>query len=559
MKKLLLFFVMVFWAWTHPTAAQLDTTQKKMLLLQIVQQPNKKLEKSLRKIVPQETSQTGAMRIKSQLENLCFAEGYTAVWADLKETTDYFLIHLELGDPLFWKSINVDELSIDLRSALDLPQDFSQLRPGQLPKMVAEGLTFFENNGFPFANFHFDTIQIVNDSISATLRVEPGPLFLFDSIVVKGANVPNALIRLQLGIKKGARYSEQTLNNAQQKASGLPYLDMTRAPQFLFQKDKGTVFLYFENRKSSQFDGLVGLNTAEDGAITLNGDLNLRLLNALKTGEDFRINWRSPNAGVQQLATSLELPYLFKTPLGIRGNFNLFRQDSSWSNRNFGLELGYQIASGTFLNLGWDNSQSAVLQSAASASQGNVRASVVQTGITVRRFNDPLLPTKGLFLSMRIGQGTRQLETENFQLRQGHIEGQFYHTFNKKHGLFARVMAAGIFSDNLVENELHRLGGFKTLRGFNELTLFAANYGLANLEYRFFLERYSYLVAFFDAGILYNPVAIAPNLNLMGTGVGLNFRTGGGIFSLAVAVGRAPNQNFDLRLSKVHVGFVNQF
>jgi outer membrane protein assembly factor BamA len=255
----------------------------------------------------------------------------------------------------------------------------------------------------------------------------------------------------------------------------------------------------------------------------------------------------------------LELPYLFKTPLGIRGNFNLFRQDSSWSNRNFGLELGYQIASGTFLNLGWDNSQSAVLQSAASASQGNVRASVVQTGITVRRFNDPLLPTKGLFLSMRIGQGTRQLETENFQLRQGHIEGQFYHTFNKKHGLFARVMAAGIFSDNLVENELHRLGGFKTLRGFNELTLFAANYGLANLEYRFFLERYSYLVAFFDAGILYNPVAIAPNLNLMGTGVGLNFRTGGGIFSLAVAVGRAPNQNFDLRLSKVHVGFVNQF
>lgn len=516
-------------------------------------------QKELRKMLPKEATAAQMQQLVKTTTAYCFAAGFVHVIVHHAVSADYHLLQFTSGTPLYWKDLVIDSLPNLVQNALEAPPFHKILRPQQLPEMVANGLTFLENNGYPFAQFFFNNLQIANDSLSAALHVVLGPLFFFDSIIVKGVQIPNAMLRLQLGIKKGQRYNEAVLRKVQQRAEGIAYISITRAPQFLFEKQKGTVFLYVENRKSSQFDGLVGLNTAEDGAITLNGDLNLRLLNALKRGEDFRINWRSPNAGVQQLATSLEVPYLFKTPLGIKADFNLFRQDSSWSNRNFGLEMGYQIAIGTYINLGVMNSQSAVLQSNSTPGLGNVRSQSLQTGVTIRQLNDPLVPTKGLFVATRIGQGFRDLEADRLQLRQGQLEAHIYYPISKRHGLFFRVMAAGIFSDDLLVNELHRLGGFKSLRGFNEMSLFAANYGLMAFEYRFFLERYSYLVAFWDGGLLYNPTAIMPNLMAMGTGVGLNFKTGGGIFSLAFAVGRTQNQAFDLRLSKAHVGFINEF
>jgi outer membrane protein insertion porin family len=531
----------------------------KSVVIEYINSHPKFPRKELQKIVVKSADSQQITQLVHNIKAVAFAAGFVHVLVDLATTDQAHLILITPNQPLYWKEFRTDSLPPNVRNLLNLPQENDLVQPFEINSLVADGLLFLENTGYPFARFYFDDLQIFEDSLSASLRIKTGPLYHFDSVVVKGVQIPDAMLRLQLGIKKGQRYNEAVLRRVQQRAEGIPYIAVPRAPQFLFEKEKGTVFLYIENRKSSQFDGLVGLNTAEDGAITLNGDLNLRLLNALKKGEDFRINWRSPNAGVQQLATSLEVPYIFKTPLGFKIDFNLFRQDSSWSNRNFGFEVAYQIAAGTFINVGLQNARSAVLQAAATPGQGNVRSQSLQTGVTIRQLNDPLLPTKGLMLQLRIGQGFRVLENSSLQMRQGHLEGQYFYPLAKRHNIFSRVMAGGIFSDDLFVNELHRLGGFKSLRGFNELSLFAANYGLMAFEYRFFLERYSYLVAFFDAGILNNPTAIIPELTAMGTGVGLNFRTGGGIFSLAFAVGRTPNQAFDLRLAKVHVGFVNEF
>jgi outer membrane protein insertion porin family len=42
---------------------------------------------------------------------------------------------------------------------------------------------------------------------------------------------------------------------------------------------------------------------------------------------------------------------------------------------------------------------------------------------------------------------------------------------------------------------------------------------------------------------------------LQATGVGLNIDTKTGIFTLIYALGKQNNNNFDLRTSKIHVGF----
>ena len=46
--------------------------------------------------------------------------------------------------------------------------------------------------------------------------------------------------------------------------------------------------------------------------------------------------------------------------------------------------------------------------------------------------------------------------------------------------------------ETMFQNELFRIGGLKTLRGFDEESIFASVYSIFTLEYRFILEQNSY-------------------------------------------------------------------
>ena len=49
--------------------------------------------------------------------------------------------------------------------------------------------------------------------------------------------------------------------------------------------------------------------------------------------------------------------------------------------------------------------------------------------------------------------------------------------------------AADLQSENMFKNELFRIGGLKTLRGFDEESITASFYNIATLEWRFLFEQ----------------------------------------------------------------------
>ena len=67
--------------------------------------------------------------------------------------------------------------------------------PQQLSKLFDKILTFYENNGFPFANIKLDSTTFNNGQMSSKLLINKGPLIRIDSIFVKGeAENSNILI-----------------------------------------------------------------------------------------------------------------------------------------------------------------------------------------------------------------------------------------------------------------------------------------------------------------------------------------------------------------------------
>ena len=64
--------------------------------------------------------------------------------------------------------------------------------------------------------------------------------------------------------------------------------------------------------------------------------------------------------------------------------------------------------------------------------------------------------------------------------------------------LFTGLSAGLIENENLFLNEMFRVGGLNSLRGFSQNFFFASEYVLSNLEMRLFFESNSHLFVFYD-------------------------------------------------------------
>lgn len=106
-----------------------------------------------------------------------------------------------------------------------------------------------------------------------------------------------------------------------------------------------------------------------------------------------------------------------------------------------------------------------------------------------------------------------------------------------------------------IENQLLRLGGLKTLRGFNEEFFFASSYVVNQAECRVYFEQESFLFVFYDQGILKNQSWQAP----LGLGGGFSLRTNAGLLSFAIAVGKTKDAPLDFTNMKVHFGYLSRF
>ena len=130
-----------------------------------------------------------------------------------------------------------------------------------------------------------------------------------------------------------------------------------------------------------------------------------------------------------------------------------------------------------------------------------------------------------------------------------------------KQGTIKTAVNAGVFqSENIFRNELFQIGGYKTLRGFDEESEYVSQYAIATAEYRYLIGLNSYFFGFTDLGWARNTSRSSKySHTYFGTGLGLALETKAGIFNLVWAVGKRDDTPFNLRQSKIHFGFINYF
>ena len=457
-------------------------------------------------------------------------------------------------------------------------------------------LTSYENEGFPFATVFLDSVTIIEEKISAVLVANKGLLYRIDSIKNYGKLKLNSkFLQKYLNISNGSTYSREKLKDVDRRMLELPYAETLQQSTLNMLGSGSILNLYVNNKKSSEASAIFGFlpDANNTGKLQVTGDLNLDLKNVFGAGEALLFKYQALQPQSPRLNLGYDKPYIFRSPFGMGFLFELFKKDSSFLrvDAQLGLQLNLSAYQTGKVVVEWQTSS--LLQGGTDTNNiklqrrlpENIDVKSVNAGITYEyrktdyRFN----PRKGNEFSISTLAGIKNIEKNNdiislftpgfdynslydsLKLRsyQVRIKIAAAHYFPlTKSSTFKTSLSTGIYSSPAIfRNEVFQIGGYRLLRGFDEESIYATQYGVFTAEYRSLLGLNSYLFAFIDGGgtkAKYQDVNT--NNFFTSAGLGIVYETKAGLLNLSLALGKRGDIPFNIRqASKIHFGYVNYF
>lgn len=539
----------------------------------------------------------------NKLPSLLQAKGFVTSSLDsvLFDSTAANVV-IYLGQQYKWAHINTTSADLQLltisgwneKSFTNKPINFDQLKNVQ-DRMLG----YLENNGYPFAKIFLDSISMFEDSVSANLVVDRGPLYKIDSIRVYGnARISNDFLQHYLEIPNGTIYSREKLMGITKKIHELSFVEEEQPSNMSLLGTGSVLNLYLKQRRSSQVNALIGFLPNNDQLsskkLLITGEANIHLRNAFGGGEALGLNWQQLQIKSPRLNIFYRHPYLFRSPLGVDFAFDMLRKDSTYLNINLNFGGSYVLSESesgriflqhfqTILSQGVNNAQ--VIATRTLPDIADLKTDAIGVEFEKSKTNYRLNPRSGYEFKLGGSAGITKIKKNNAILelkdpsdptfdfddlydtvKLKSYQLKFISSVAKyfpvgKQGTFKTAISGGaLLSDNIYRNELFQIGGYKLLRGFDEESQYVSQYAVGTLEYRYLIGLNSFFFGFMDGGWGRNNSRSSKNTHgYFGTGLGLALETKSSLFTIAWAVGKRDDTPFNLRQSKIHFGFLNYF
>lgn len=517
-----------------------------------------------------------------------YAKGYLAASFDtLKRDSLLLTAWLSPGDIFRWTTIkpgNTEELILNEIGFRE--KDFRQnpVSPFALKERLEKILMYCENNGYPFASVKLDSVAFDSTGVSAILRLSKNRKYLIDSILVTGsAKISGSYLNSYLSVKPGNLYNEQVINRISIRIKEIPFLKEIQPPQIVFTDDQCKLYLWLEEKKASSINGVLGvLPEAYDSKKTqFIGDARLKLINSFGKGELLDMNWRKMQVGTNDLKINFNYPFMFRTPFGADFNLKIYKRDTTFITIDQVYGIQYLLQGGNSFKAFIGNQQSNLISTKGYENIpvlpnfADISTTTYGIGLKAEKLDYRLNPSSGIAVEVTGSAGNKQIRKNpkvneaaysSIELRsiqyKTTLELDGYIPLMRRNVINLGLQSALLLNNTLFQNELFRMGGMRTLRGFDEESMNASSYAIFTFEYRFLLEQNSYFHVFIDGAYYENKSIYFTGDRYdtpVGFGSGITFDTKAGIFSLSYALGKQLDNPVLLKTGKVHFGFVNYF
>lgn len=474
---------------------------------------------------------------------------------------------LSLGKKIKWVHIYIGR-NIEIKNLLALNQknDTIRITFKQTEKFLNETLRKLEQKGFALARLKLINIKSHEQTLFADLDFNPNQKRQLNSIVVKFDNdtkknrFPEGHLH-QINRKyTNTTFNQNIVRKIHDDFDEFRFVNQIKYPEILLTKDTTKVYVYLEKRNSNTFDGFIGFTNNDSSKLTFNGYLDLNLENTLKVGEQLSLYWKSDGKDQKTFKTSLEIPYLFNSPIGLKAQIQIFKQDSIYQNTKTAIALGYRLNYNTRIYLGYQSTESSDIQNTNSNTISDYKNSFITSNLELLRSDSSnSIFSKKTNLSLTIGYGKRTTpnlaeNTENNKQIYVNINAINNFYLNKKNCININYHNYFLKSDTYIINELYRFGGTNTIRGFAENSLQASFTSSLATEYRYILSPDLYIHTILDYG--YYQDKTSENFgNLFGIGFGFGVQTKNGLLKLNFTNGATKKQNFKSTNTIVNINY----
>ena len=498
---------------------------------------------------------------------------------------------LHLGPAYRWARLRTNDIPSEWRRNTDahLRSKGGWVDLTKLEAFKKELVQNATNQGYPFAQIRLDSVKLSPGYLDATLRLDKGNLFRFDTLLLRGdANISPAYLQRYLGLQGKQLYDQSRVENIRERIQELPFLQLRNDPEVEFIGSRALVVLELDRQKASRFDFIIGVlpNSQQVKRLLITGTFEGELQNQFGRGERLYARFEQLRPSSPRLDVQFNYPFLANLPLGADFKLHLYRRDTAFLDLDVDFGVQYLLEGGDYLKVFWNQRSSRLLQlneallldskslpptlDVSQASFGlEFQQQQVDYRLNPRRgwafLGRGAAGTKRILPNSRVNElglaylyDTLQLRTFQYRLLS---ETEAYVPLGKNSTVKFKLSSGWTLANQAIfQNEQFRIGGNRLLRGFDEEFIFATHYAVGVAEYRLLLNRNSFLYSFLDYGWVANRTAtVQEDYRAYGFGAGITFETRAGLFGLSLAVGTRAGTAPDFAGPKVHFGYVSLF
>ena len=502
-------------------------------------------------------------RILQQVKKRGF---FTARIDSISKADKTFSAHINLGKRTN-KIIIINKLKPEERTKLygasqssESAIDSIKIKTNEFDEFTNQLLKKIDKLGKSFSEISYINPIMKNDTLIIELTISDSSNRKIDKVIVRGYNAfPEKFISNYFLINTKTVFSKQKLKNVSTLTNRLDFIKENKAPEVLFKKDSTHLYLFFDKLGTSSFDGIVNFSSKENGkGLLLNGNLDLKLNNTFNSGEKFEIIWNKVSDEKTDFKINSYVPYLFNSKFSTTLEFNLYRQDSTFINTNFKLNTDYSINQRSHASVLYRSENSNYLLNTLNNEITSYSNYFIGLGYQMKKLSTSNLYdfNNGVNLNLIVGKRKTSLESIN-QLKL-HFSAFANLQINNRGYLNIRNESGLLTSKNYLLNELFRIGGANSIRGYNEQSIFTNGYSYSNIEFRYSLDRSSYLYSITDVGA-YKESTTKKIKKLIGIGAGYQFKINNNFVNIGYVISTNSGTNTKLNNSTLVVKWTSFF
>lgn len=436
--------------------------------------------------------------------------------------------------------------------------------PGQIENEMRALLTYFSNNGYPYAEIKTDLEEKTPQQVSILFNINEGPLVKIGKILIVGnvKTLPDTILK-SLKFKNGSEFSAQKILDSQTRLRRLQIFDALALETLGLQGKEDTIHVVVrvEEKKDNIFDFGISYDTDSklQGKITYT---KLNLWGKAKSLEfkgigGFRIN------RAEILLTDPR--FLYSDWQLLSNAFVEFDRDPFFQDLQVGGALAFQrqVTKKLSLLTKYEITRTDFVEQKTDFQQLRPGTRDNTTGklafaVTYDRRDNFGDPHKGYYAFGRTDFGQEMHDGALFYK----IQAKFGHWYSPFERLTLSNTFRGLFdiplnNKAIPTQELYFLGGDDTIRGFayQEMNPAGGKVGLIyNFEMIFRLFNNFQLVGFFDSASLTNnlsEISLASVRNAAGPGIRYATPVGPLRLEYGILLDRQPGENF----GRIHFTF----